>query len=120
MGQTDVGQGTAFALGAELRLRRLAGRDEGVEALGGVFRLAAQGLVELHLQAPPGGAVEERPARDRDPVHFFQTERLRAKLYEVWVVSLWAPAFVLHGERLPEAVEVRQANADRGWVFGDR
>ena len=88
--------------------RRPPGRDEGVQIGTGRARGIPQGRIEGHGQTSPRAAVEDRPGLDAPRQHFFQTKRLRAKLYLVAGVGFGLAELVFHGKNdfpFPSLVE---------------
>lgn len=92
------------ALGGELGRRRAAGGDEIVCRRGEPPGFGAESIIECHVVAPVGDTVEDRPGRNRLAKHFFEADRLRAKLHRVDGLVLGAASLVLDGKRLPRAI----------------
>src|ERR1017187_7080591 len=104
---------------AFLAFRGIRGAGRGARAVKLVharrqrFGFGAQGWREIHVLAPPRGAIEQRARRDGPLKRLFQAQCLRAQLDHVAVIRLGPSPFVFHRERLPEPVFPRQRHARR-------
>src|SRR6185295_6917681 len=97
----DLQQRAAVALRLAHRRRRDAGAHEAMQPVRrGLGELAEDGI-ESHLLPPAGLAIEQGTDRYGCTEHFFQTERLRAKLDFVRPMSLRLSTLVLDRQRPP-------------------
>ena len=75
------------------------GGEEVVGVGNGRFCLPPQPCVKNHRHPPPRPPVKNLTLRHRLPGHFFQTERLGAKLNFVIVPFAFLPVLVFNGDK---------------------
>ena len=83
---------------------------------GRLFGFTPQFLVQDHIQAAPGPAIEKRPGRNRLAQHLFQANGLGAELDLVGMVRFRLPPLVLHGERPPRSARLPVILDDIGFA----
>jgi hypothetical protein len=97
VGETEFADRTLATLGVDDGRRGGAGREQGVQAPGGVLGLAAECGVEDDLAPPFGLDVKDGPGGDGRAELFLEGDGLGAELHVVVVPAAAFPALVLDG-----------------------